>query len=133
MLSSRSGERGSRLALAGIRAALIVGWGSVSYVLVALEPEIPMNVVGLLASFLVASGSTVALVAYWLSFRVFSDRAFRGNAAVCAVQGIAAGLALALALGLQIARAPLAATLAVGVSAFVAGQAAVLLRARDRR
>jgi hypothetical protein len=132
MLTSSRSERRSRLALIGIRAALVMGWGSVLYVLVALEPEAPLNVAGLLAAFVVASGATVALIAYWLSFRLFSDRAFRGNAAVCALQGAAAGPALALALGMQIVRAPIAATLAVGVALFVTGQAIVLLRARDR-
>jgi hypothetical protein len=98
-----------------------------------LEPEVPLHVAGFLLAFLVASGATFALVAYWLSFRLFSDRAFRGNAVVCALQGAAAGPALALALGLQMARAPLAAIAGIGLLTFAVGQAAVLLRARDRR
>jgi len=133
VISIARDDRHAGLLLAGVRASCVLGWAAVAYIVMALEPEAPLNVVALLLAFTVASGATVSLIAYGLSFKLFSDRSFRGNVLVCALQGLAAGPALGLALALQVARAPSTAILVVGAAAFVGGQAVVLVRARRQR
>ena len=92
-----------------------------------------MNVAALLAAVGVAAGGTSALLAYSLSFRLFTDPRFRGNIAGCAWQGIATGPVFSLAVGLLIARVPPVVVAGVTLVLLGVAQVVVLLHERGPR
>ena len=119
----------SNLAVLRLLVALaLVAWAGIGLVVTQVSPDTTLSQVLFFGLMYTAWASSLTIVAYYLSFRLFASRAYRGNLGRSLQQGLLWAAFVLVALVMQLARALSLMTGVVLLALFGLAAAVVLSR-----
>ncbi len=103
--TNESGDVSNRGTLALFSITAPLAWVGLAYTIFNINPDGALNRILFFALFYVAMLGTFSLGAYFLSFRLFASKMYRGNASRSSQQGLVLATFVLVASLLQVTRA----------------------------